>query len=499
MIGAVFLFTAWLVIDFFQGNPVSPAAFIRSLLENKVFMIMTLALGAMLILSLALRFLGKFYNMARKKMPGYAESRKKAGETSSLKSDKFNVRVYDYFEPSEIDTMMKRLSQQANVDIPALVDFFLAQAVGQGASDIHLEPTEHEIVLRYRIDGVLHEISSLPKRLHARICSRLRVLSNLSIYEKGKPQDGRLQVKIKEKSFEVRISILPTLHGEKVVIRLFETGELKFNLDKLGFDQETLEKYKGLLTKPQGTVFLTGPTGSGKTTTIYSSMIWLYKRAEKSVNIVTIEDPIERDLSQFNQTQVDVNRGLSFAAGLRTILRQDPDIIMVGEIRDYETAKIAIQAGLTGHLVFTTVHSDSAAGVINRIINMQIEPFLLASSTTAVLAQRLIRKICPHCRYETIPPLKLLKKCNLPADMNLRYYASKGCEKCMNTGFKGRTGIFELMEIDDDLRDKIVKKVPSREIYKMAVSKGMNTLMSQGLKKVSSGETTLSELLRVIS
>ncbi|OGL43832.1 MAG: hypothetical protein A2161_10905 [Candidatus Schekmanbacteria bacterium RBG_13_48_7] len=391
------------------------------------------------------------------------------------------------------------LLHQKKPDIINIMDFIISQAARRRASDIHFEPAVERVSLKYRIDGIMTDVIEIPKNLQDRLISRMKVMASLSIYKKNVPQDGGIRIKIDEKSYDIRASFLPTAHGEKAVLRLLKVGGVYFNLEELGFETDVLEKYLSIISRPNGTIFLTGPTGSGKTTTIYSSLLRVYEASGNSVNIVTIEDPIELDLGAFNQTQVNDSQGLTFAKGLRTILRQDPDVILVGEIRDRETAEIAVQAGLTGHLVFTTIHSDSAAGVFTRLIEMGMEPFLLASSTSAILAQRLVRKLCPHCKVPIIPSLAELKSIGLDVQTDITFYGSKGCDRCLERGYLGRIGLFELLILDEKIKEKVLQRVPTSELLRSAKENGMVTLLEDGITKVKKGITTLSELNRVIS
>jgi len=402
-----------------------------------------------------------------------------------------------YVTMEQTASTLRYMSEKSEPDAIDMVDFLLVQAIGQRASDIHWEPGAEEVIVKFRIDGVMHALTTLPRKVHPRVVSRLRVMSNLAIYKRDVPQDGRLQTKIRGQTYELRLSILPTLHAEKCVIRLFNTAELSFRLELLGMPPDTLEKFREVIAQPQGTIFLTGPTGSGKTTTIYSALREIQSQRHQSVNIVTIEDPIEHEIAGFNQTGVNLDRGLTFSVGLRTILRQDPDVIMVGEIRDIETAQIAIRAGLTGHLVFTTLHADSAVGVFNRLIEMGTEPFLLMSSSSAVVAQRLVRILCSECKKRSIPPLSQLKRAHLAPDENIEFFTATGCSACSGIGFKGRTGIYEFLILDDVLREVIIKKVSSREISRIATERGMRPLLEDGLIKVRQGQTSLEEVLRV--
>jgi len=440
-------------------------------------------------------FLG-LLNLVRGKTSGFSSGsrrRKKSGIDPEMITGSRLVRM------SKFKENLFGLLHKKDPDIVSIIDFIIAQAARRRASDIHLEPSADKVALKYRIDGIMTDVLDIPKKLQDRLVSRLKVMAHLSIYKKNIPQDGGIRAKIEEKSYDIRASFLPTVHGEKTVLRVLKVGGVYFNLEDLGFEPEILDKYLSTIAKPNGSVILTGPTGSGKTTTIYSSLLRVYEASGNSVNIVTIEDPIELDLGAFNQTQVNDSQGLTFSKGLRTILRQDPDVILVGEIRDRETSEIAIQAGLTGHLVFTTIHSDSAAGVFTRLIEMGMEPFLLASSASAILAQRLVRKLCPYCKVPTIPSLQEMKSVGLDIKTDITFYASKGCDRCLERGFLGRIGIFELLLIDDKIKEKLLKRVPTSDLFRSARENGMVTLLEDGLIKVKKGITTLTEISRVVS
>jgi len=407
----------------------------------------------------------------------------------------------------EIDTKKLRGIVEEPIVIK-LVNLIIMQAIKEGASDIHIEPEEEVLKTRFRADGMLHEISSPPKHLQSAIISRIKIMANLNIAERRTPQDGRFTVKLEGKQIDVRVSCIPTIYGENVVLRLLDVSSALLGLEQLGFPKEILDKYHKLITRPHGIILVTGPTGSGKTTTLYAS---LAKINTPEKNIITVEDPVEYKLAGIRQTQVDTNVNLTFANGLRSILRQDPNIIMVGEIRDFETAEIAVQAALTGHLVFSTLHTNDAPGAITRLIDMGVEPFLASSSVIGVLAQRLVRKICPDCREKYTPAKESLQDIGLNQEEKISattsngpanfyggdFYQGKGCAKCMNTGYKGRISIYELMLPDDKIRNAIVAKAPTDEIRKLARSSGMLTLMEDGIEKVKAGITTMEEVLRV--
>ncbi|UCC94433.1 MAG: Flp pilus assembly complex ATPase component TadA, partial [Candidatus Omnitrophota bacterium] len=377
----------------------------------------------------------------------------------------------------------------------------ILEAYRKRATDIHLEPHRGDVAIRYRIDGILYDITVSPevKNYIIPIISRIKIMCNLNIVERRLPQDGRAIVKAQDQTLDLRISTLPTPHGESIVIRILPTTML-FSLEKLGLSRKDLDILEELLRKSYGIIFVTGPTGSGKTTTLYACLRTINIRERK---IITLEDPIEYELKGIIQIQVHPQIGLDFARGLRSILRHDPDIIMVGEVRDLETAEIAIRVALTGHLIFSTLHTNDAASGITRLIDIGIEPYLIASSVEAFIAQRLVRVICPNCKYEDAPSRELKdsirKELDLESADKARVFKGKGCEQCNFTGFFGRTALYEILLVDDDIKELILKRLPSSEIKKMAKSKGMHTLMQDGWRKVVEGITTPEEVLRVIS
>jgi general secretion pathway protein E/type IV pilus assembly protein PilB len=384
---------------------------------------------------------------------------------------------------------------ESDVPIIKLVSLIIYEAYRNRASDIHLEPMEKRFRVRYRIDGVLHEVDSPPKRLQAAIISRVKIMANMKIAEKRVPQDGRIQVNIKGRELDLRVSTVPTGHGESVVMRILDKQNLALGLPKLGFladDQETFTRLIGL---PDGILLVTGPTGSGKTTTLYACLNFVNKPDRK---IITVEDPVEYQMSGINQVHVREDIGLSFAVALRSILRQAPNIVMIGEIRDHETARIATEASLTGHLVFSTLHTNDAPSAVTRLQDMGIKPFLVASSVRAVMAQRLVRCICEHCREEHKPTVTELKLLGPQAEQftNIQLYRGRGCSKCALTGYSGRSGIFEILVINDEIQRMIFDKVPATEIRQRAREMGMRTLREDGLRKVVIGSTTLDEVLR---
>jgi type IV pilus assembly protein PilB len=380
--------------------------------------------------------------------------------------------------------------------IVRLVNLILVQAVRQGASDIHVEPQENHLRIRYRIDGTLYNVMTAPKHVQAATVSRIKIMASLNIAERRLPQDGRIELRVDGRDIDLRVSTVPTVFGEKVVLRILDKGAALVPVDRLGLQPDDLPRFEAMITKPYGIILVTGPTGSGKTTTLYAVLNRLNR---PEVNIITIEDPVEYQLAGISQVQINPKAGLTFATGLRSFLRQDPDIIMVGEIRDEETARIAIHAALTGHLVLSTLHTNDAPGAVARLVDMGIEPFLAASSVVGVVAQRLVRLLCPHCREPYTAPPEVVARYGLgdPASPPVVWRA-RGCELCNHIGYRGRIGIFEIMTMDDALRDLVVKQAPSAVIKRAAVERGMRTLAQDGVAKVLAGQTSLEEMLRVV-
>jgi general secretion pathway protein E len=377
-----------------------------------------------------------------------------------------------------------------------LVNSLLFEAAKKRASDIHIEPFERELVIRYRIDGVLYNILTPPKRLQASVTSRIKIMAGLNIAEKRLPQDGRIGIKIAGRDVDIRVSAIPTAHGERLVLRLLDKGNLLLKLSQIGLEGDRLATLDQLIRLSHGIVLVTGPTGSGKTTTLYAGLNTI-NAPEK--NIITIEDPIEYQLRGVGQMQVNPKINLTFSAGLRSILRQDPDVIMVGEIRDGETAEIAIHASLTGHLVFSTLHTNDAAGAVTRLLDMGIEPFLVASSVVAIVAQRLVRVLCPKCRQPYRPTATELVKLGVLPERAAKAtsFRAVGCPDCLTTGYRGRTGIYEILVIDDEVRALILAKADANAIKARAIEHGMTTLRDDGAGKVFAGVTTTEEVLRV--
>jgi type IV pilus assembly protein PilB len=423
-------------------------------------------------------------------------------------------------QESNVDELLASMGDEADVELQAeqdemdlaeleksadeapivkLVNIVMTDAVKRGASDIHIEPYEKEYRVRFRIDGVLAHIMSPPMKLKDAITSRIKIMAKMDISEKRLPQDGRIMLKMqiggKKKQLDFRVNCLPTLWGEKVVMRLLDKENLRLDMTKLGFEAESLEKFQRAVLKPYGMVLVTGPTGSGKTNTLYSSVSLLNK---PDTNIITAEDPVEFQLHGVNQVQMKESIGLNFAAALRAFLRQDPNVILVGEIRDFETAEIAIKAALTGHLVLSTLHTNGAPETISRLMNMGIEPFLVATAVHLICAQRLIRRICVECREEVpMPPQAKLDAGFTPEEAKtVKIFKGKGCAVCNGTGYKGRAGLYEVMEVDDEIRELILIGASAVELKKKAIERGMITLRRSGLVKVKEGVTTLEEVAR---
>jgi general secretion pathway protein E len=410
-------------------------------------------------------------------------------------------KIIENIDENEIDFVseegddvghLKDLASEA--PIIKLVNLLITQAVESRASDIHIEPFEDELKVRYRIDGVLHNIESAPKRLQAALVSRVKIMAKLNIAERRLPQDGRIRLRVKEKEIDLRVSSIPVLYGESVVMRILDKEGIVIDLDKLGFPEDTLSGFRKLIVKPHGIILVTGPTGSGKTTTLYGALDKINSPDKK---IITVEDPIEYQLKGVNQIQVKPQIGLNFANTLRHIVRQDPDVIMIGEIRDLETAEIAVQSSLTGHLVFSTLHTNDAPSAITRLIDLGVERFLLSSTIRGILAQRLVRIICPYCKEREPEAIRFEERASLGIPSDIDLYKGKGCEKCTFTGFYGRTGVFELLAVDDEIRKLILRNTDANELRAAARRGGMRTLLEDGISKVMSGVTTMIEVLRV--
>ena len=403
-----------------------------------------------------------------------------------------NVEVVaDKQEEVDLDKMA---AAGADVGVVKLVNMILGNAVQARASDIHIEPGEYDLTIRYRVDGDLRKVMSPPKQSHQPIVTRIKILSNLDIAERRLPQDGRMVVKMGKREVDIRVSILPTIFGEKVVMRILDKDAFEKSVTNLGFNQHDVGVFKAQITKPYGMIIVTGPTGSGKSTTLYSAI-----QAIKSVakNIITVEDPVEFQMAGINQVHVNTKIGLTFAGALRSILRQDPDIILIGEIRDGETADIAIKMALTGHLVFSTLHTNDAASTIARFVDIGIPPLLLASSLNLIIAQRLVRRICPKCKVEYDPPQELLDRLKLQKDATVKFHKGEGCVACNGNGFAGRIGLFEFLVTSKDIRKLILKNAPTYEIQELAEKEGMHTLRRSGIELAIKGDTTIEQVIAV--
>ena len=389
---------------------------------------------------------------------------------------------------------LKDLASEAPVI--RLVSLLITNALEMRASDIHIEPFENRLIVRYRIDGVLHEVESPPKRLSAAVISRVKIMANLDIAERRLPQDGRIRLRVQGKEIDLRVSTLPTMHGESVVMRILDKGHVALDFHKLGFEDDTLKVFLDVLLQPHGILLVTGPTGSGKTTTLYTA---LDRLNQPDVKILTVEDPVEYQMSGINQIQVKPQIDLTFANALRSIVRQDPDVIMIGEIRDLETAQIAVQSALTGHLVLSTVHTNDAPSTVNRLLDMGVEDYLLTSTVIGILAQRLVRKLCPHCKesYSALPELvEQMRLRRFSHEREITLWHAKGCSQCAQTGYMGRLSILEMMPMTDKVRSLVMKHATAADLRAEAIRDGMVTMYEDGLRKALAGVTTFEEVLR---
>ncbi|WP_457568367.1 GspE/PulE family protein [Desulfurobacterium sp.] len=426
-------------------------------------------------------------------------------ETELVDEETFNEKMEDYISSLESrledgeeveEAVFEDLLAGSDAPVIRLLNTIFLKAIKVGASDIHFEPYEREVIVKYRLDGVLHEVTKIPLSGYSRVVSRVKVISRLNVAEKRLPQDGRIKVKIGKKQIDMRVSTLPTVFGERIVIRLLDRSHRMLTLRELGFSDRDYAVFEDIITKPHGLILVTGPTGSGKTTTLYAAIqkIWTPEK-----NILTVEDPVEYQMEGINQVQVNPSIGLTFAAGLRSILRQDPDVIMIGEIRDLETAEIAVRASMTGHLVLSTLHTNDAPSSVARLTDMGVEPFLVASSLECVLAQRLVRRVCPDCAFDYRPTEEEVETIRrVLGDVavgNLK--KGKGCEKCLGTGYRGRIAIYQVMKIDEEMRAVISRTSDTEKIRRLARDKGMRTLLEDGMEKVVAGITTVEEVLQV--
>jgi len=405
-----------------------------------------------------------------------------------------NLTVVEEEETVNLDSLLQEAEQ---APIIKMVNMILSRAIRERASDIHIEPFERKLQVRYRIDGILYSVMNLPKKVQNAIISRVKILSEMDIAERRLPQDGRFRVRAYNRDIDFRVSTIPTRFGEKIALRLLDKAQLTgLTIDKLGLEEDVLKKYQKAIKQPYGMIILTGPTSSGKSTSLHAAIKALNTPDR---NIITIEDPVEYEQEGINQVQVNEEIGLTFARALRAFLRQDPDIIMLGEMRDLETADIGIKAALTGHLLFTTLHTNDAAGAVTRLLNMGIEPFLIAGSLIFVGAQRLMRKVCKECAEAYHPSQELLEELEIEKNpKDVVFYRAKGCDACNNTGYRGRMAVMEALEVDDDIKDLIIKRASEVEIKKVALEKGMVPLKKNALAKVIKGESTLEELGRIV-
>lgn len=422
-----------------------------------------------------------------------AESDLKVAIARHCTGDLMEEAVESIDGEEQVEVVDERESEDAPV--VKLVNLLLTQAVRERANDVHIEPQEKDIRVRYRIDGVLHEVMRSPRKIHAGVVSRLKIMGGMDISQRRTAQDGRFGLTIDGKQIDFRVATIPTVYGEKVVLRLLQRESVMRNLDDLGLDSEALERLKSSLAKPYGAILVTGPTGSGKTTTLYAALNVL-NSIER--NLITVEEPVEYRLNGVNQVQVNQKAGLTFAAALRSILRHDPDIVMIGEIRDEETATIAIESALTGHLVLSTLHTNNAPSAITRLTEMGIEPFLISSAVDCIVGQRLARRLCVHCRQPYDPDPAMMRELGLPTeDLPPKLYRPKGCKMCGETGYRGRIGFFEVVLMDDELQRLTVERASSESLYKAAIDGGMRPLKLDGFEKVKQGTISVEELLRV--
>ncbi len=446
--------------------------------------------------------IARYYSLAKAAMTISGGGGASALDMATKSMEEMSVAIGDDVEVlQDMEEISAESLERQGGEAPVikLVNVVLMSAIQKGASDIHIEPYEKEFRVRYRVDGILYNIMSPPMKMRDAITSRIKIMAKLDIAEKRLPQDGRIKIRFSDngnsKDIDFRVSCLPTLFGEKIVMRLLDKDKLMLDMTKLGFEQESLTKFEAAIRKPWGMVLVTGPTGSGKTNTLYSSIA---KVNTSETNIMTAEDPVEFNLPGINQVQVRESIGLNFAAALRSILRQDPNINLVGEIRDFETAEIAVKAALTGHLVLSTLHTNDAPSTINRLMNMGIEPFLVASSVNLICAQRLVRRICANCKADQPMAAQALVQAGFSAEDAKSVVPKKGsgCEKCNNTGYKGRVGLYEVMDITDELRELVLVGASGLELRRKAIEEGMLTLRMSGLRKVKDGLTTIEEVAR---
>ena len=411
-----------------------------------------------------------------------------------VKEEEQSLEVLQTTKDEERSEVLASAAEEA--PIVKLANFIISDAIHKKVSDIHIEPYEDELRVRFRIDGVLHQVLSLSRNLHPGISSRIKIMSEMDISERRKPQDGRMKIKVEKRTIDMRVSSIPTIFGEKIVLRILDESNLVLDLAKLGFESQELEEFRKSVESPYGMILVTGPTGSGKTTTLYSALDWVNK---EGVNIMTAEDPVEYYLKGINQIQIKEKVGLTFANALRSFLRQDPDVILVGEIRDHETAEIAVKAAQTGHLVLSTLHTNDALSTIDRLINIGIPPFMVVSAVILIIAQRLVRKICPACKEEVSVPLERLASLELTTEElnGFKFFQGKGCKVCNHTGYKGRIGLYEVLPLKEEIKILIAKGAQPPELKKAAAAIGMRTIRETGIMKLREGITTVEEVVRV--
>ena len=405
--------------------------------------------------------------------------------------------TYGAHTANRMRSVIEAYNDDDKPDVTILVDYILQQAALQLASDIHIVPFRDSVLVRFRVDGILTDIAKIAPHLREQVTNRLKVLSRVVIFVHDRPQDGRLDLKVGDREVDLRVAFMPTMHGERVVMRILDRGEMGYGLETLGFTREQLALFKEIIHRPQGMVILNGPTGSGKTTTIYSALRDVLEHSAHGSSIYTLEDPIEFDLANINQTQIEEAQGFNFSHGLRTMLRQDPDVIMVGEIRDLDTARIAVQAGMTGHLIITTVHAKQAAGVFVRLQEIGVDPHSIASAVTAVVGQRLVRVLCPKCKRPTPATPGQEAKVGVALGRHT-YFAPSGCVDCNQKGYMGRKGVYEILLVDEAMRQLISDRASPDRIHQTAVERGMTTLIENGLQLAQAGQTSLEEVLRIL-
>jgi general secretion pathway protein E len=423
---------------------------------------------------------------------GYVRNR-----ASQLKGTGRGRSAYGAHTANRMRSVIEAYNTDDKADITILVDYILQQAALQQASDIHIVPFREFVLVRFRVDGILTDIAKIAPHLREQVTNRLKVLSRVVTFVHDRPQDGRLDLTVGDREVDLRVAFMPTMHGERVVMRILDRGDMGYGLATLGFANDQLALFKEIIHRPQGMVILNGPTGSGKTTTIYSALRDVLEHSAHGSSIYTLEDPIEFDLANINQTQIEEAQGFTFAQGLRTMLRQDPDVIMVGEVRDLETARIAVQAGMTGHLIITTVHASQAAGVFVRLQEIGVDAHSLASAVTAVVGQRLVRVLCPKCKQPTPATPGQEAKMGMALGGHT-FYAPSGCAACNQKGYAGRKGVYEILVVDEPVRELIAQRASPDRIDKNAVDRGMTTLIENGLRLAQAGETSLEEVLRIL-